>query len=575
MPKDRPGDFQGLYDQILEVLRTQGNSSGMLLALLQTAKPLGLVEDTLLLAVSSAFAKNTIENDADDAFLSALREVLGEEARFAIVIDKSLRRSEDSDATPQPAVPESPSAFPSTPSIADSYLRQPPATPDPTRQTPPLSTFGTSAPTPTDAPASGRFSHPGAPTPSGISPLGSANTQSPHSAHPLTGTAGSAASAGGAGAAGAARPEVLPGFDNHPGTPPAYPMSPTGRNETTRLNPKYTFDTFVSGPSNRFAHAASTAVAENPGRTYNPLFIYGGSGLGKTHLLHAIGNYALSLYPQIRVKYVNSEEFTNDFINSIRDDRAEVFQRRYRSVDVLLIDDIQFLSDKEQTLEEFFHTFNTLDNDNKQIVITSDVPPKQLSGFEERLTSRFEKGLLADVQPPDLETRIAILAKKASAENMDVSREVLEHIATKITTNIRELEGALIRVNAYASLNGRPVELSLAQMVLKDLLADAETPEITPSLIVAQTSSYFSISIDALKSVDRTRAVTEARQIAMYLCRELTPLSFPQIGEIFGGRDHTTVMHAERKISALLPEQRDIYNHVTELTQRIKSAACL
>ncbi|MDD9207115.1 chromosomal replication initiator protein DnaA [Georgenia sp. 10Sc9-8] len=343
--------------------------------------------------------------------------------------------------------------------------------------------------------------------------------------------------------------------------------------DTTRLNPKYTFETFVTGSSNRFAHAAATAVAEAPAKAYNPLFIYGGSGLGKTHLLHAIGHYARNLYPGVRVKYVNSEEFTNDFINSIRDDKAEAFQRRYRNVDVLLIDDIQFLGGKEQTVEEFFHTFNTLHNDNKQVVITSDVPPKQLNGFEDRLRSRFEWGLLTDVQPPDLETRIAILRKKAQNENLDASGDVLEYIASRISTNIRELEGALIRVTAFANLNRQPVELSLAEMVLKDLITDADGEDITPSLIMGQTADYFTVSIEALCSADRSRVLVNARQIAMYLCRELTDLSLPKIGQLFGGRDHTTVMHANRKIREQMAEKRSTFNQVTELTNRIKQKA--
>src|SRR5690625_32576 len=267
--------------------------------------------------------------------------------------------------------------------------------------------------------------------------------------------------------------------------------------EASRLNPKYTFDTFVTGASNRFAHAAATAVAEAPAKAYNPLFIYGDSGLGKTHLLHAIGHYAKSLYPGIRVRYVNSEEFTNDFINSIRDDKAEAFQRRYREVEVLLIDDIQFLQGKEQTMEEFFHTFNTLHNANKQVVITSDLPPKQLTGFEGRLRSRFEWGLLTDVQPPDLETRIAILRKKAGSESLQASSEVLEYIASKISSNIRELEGALIRVTAFANLNRQTVDMSLAEMVLKDLITDDDGAEITPSAIMAQTATYFGDTIVA------------------------------------------------------------------------------
>ncbi|MDO4792351.1 MAG: chromosomal replication initiator protein DnaA [Buchananella hordeovulneris] len=342
--------------------------------------------------------------------------------------------------------------------------------------------------------------------------------------------------------------------------------------DTSRLNPSYTFETFVPGSSNRFAHAAATAVAEQPARAYNPLFIWGGSGLGKTHLLHAIGHYARNLYPHLRVKYVNSEEFTNDFINSIRDDRAEAFQRRYREVDVLLIDDIQFLQGKEQTMEEFFHTFNALHNGEKQVVITSDVPPKQLDGFEDRLRSRFEWGLMTDVQPPDLETRIAILSKKAVATGLEVGPDVLEYIASRITSNIRELEGALIRVSAFANLNNQPVDLNLAEMVLKDLIS-TEDEVITAATIIAQSAEYFSITIEALQSTDRSRVLVNARQIAMYLCRELTDLSLPKIGQEFGGRDHTTVMHAYRKITDLMKTKRETYTQVQELTNRIKQQA--
>ncbi|MDO5728414.1 MAG: chromosomal replication initiator protein DnaA [Actinomycetaceae bacterium] len=341
----------------------------------------------------------------------------------------------------------------------------------------------------------------------------------------------------------------------------------------SRLNAKYTFETFVTGSSNRFANAAATAVAETPAKAYNPLFIYGDSGLGKTHLLHAIGNYALSLYPHLNVKYVSSEEFTNDFINAIRDDRAEQFQRNYREVDILLIDDIQFIGGKEQTVEEFFHTFNTLHNANKQVVITSDVPPKQLSGFEDRLRSRFEMGLLTDIQPPDLETRIAILRKNALSEDLDINLDVLEYIASRISSNIRELEGSLIRVTAYANLTHQKIDRALAEMVLKDILSDPEDSEITVALIMGQIADYFDVTIDQLCSADRSRVLVEARQIAMYLCRELTDLSLPKIGQAFGGRDHTTVMHANRKISQQMTMKREIYNHVTELTNRIKQQA--
>ncbi len=340
-----------------------------------------------------------------------------------------------------------------------------------------------------------------------------------------------------------------------------------------RLNPKYIFETFVIGSSNRFAHAAAVAVAEAPGKAYNPLLIYGDSGLGKTHLLHAIGHYVRSLFTGARVRYVSSEEFTNDFINAIRDDRAAAFQRRYRDVDVLLIDDIQFLEGKIQTQEEFFHTFNTLHNANKQIVITSDRPPKRLEALEDRLRNRFEWGLITDVQPPDLETRIAILRKKASTERLTAPPDVLEFIASKIQTNIRELEGALIRVTAFASLNRQPVDLTLAEIVLKDLIPEGGEPEITAGVIIAQTSAYFSMSIDDLCGASRSRVLVTARQIAMYLCRELTDLSLPKIGQQFGGRDHTTVMHADRKIRVLMAERRSVYNQVRELTNRIKQTA--
>lgn len=336
------------------------------------------------------------------------------------------------------------------------------------------------------------------------------------------------------------------------------------------LNPRYIFETFVIGASNRFAHAATLAVSEAPAKAYNPLFIYGESGLGKTHLLHAIGAYAKELYPNVRVRYVSSEEFTNDFINSIRDDKSNSFQKRYRDLDILLIDDIQFLENKERTQEEFFHTFNTLYNANKQIVISSDRPPKQLTTLEDRLRSRFEWGLITDIQPPELETRIAILRKKAAQDRLNAPDEVLEYIASKIFTNIRELEGALIRVTAFASLNRQPVDMVLAEIVLKDLIPLDASPSITAATIKAQTAAYFSLTLDDLCGTSRSRVLVNARQIAMYLCRELTELSLPKIGQSFGGRDHTTVMHADRKIRELMAERRSIYNQVNELTSRIK-----
>ncbi|ANH37715.1 Chromosomal replication initiator protein DnaA [Nocardioides dokdonensis FR1436] len=340
-----------------------------------------------------------------------------------------------------------------------------------------------------------------------------------------------------------------------------------------RLNPKYTFETFVIGSSNRFPHAAAVAVAEAPGKAYNPLLVYGESGLGKTHLLHAIGHYVRSLYNGAKVRYVSSEEFTNEFINAIRDDRQDRFKRRYRDVDVLLIDDIQFLEGKTQTQEEFFHTFNTLHNANKQIVLTSDRPPKRLEALEDRLRNRFEWGLITDVQPPDLETRIAILRKKAAMDRLTAPPDVLEFIASKIQTNIRELEGALIRVTAFANLNRQEVDMTLAEIVLKDLIPEGGEPEITAGLIIAQTAAYFGLAIDELTGPSRGRHLVMARQIAMYLCRELTALSLPKIGAQFGNRDHTTVMYADRKINQLLAERRAVFNQVSELTNRVKLQA--
>ncbi|WP_078916199.1 chromosomal replication initiator protein DnaA [Streptomyces viridochromogenes] len=359
-----------------------------------------------------------------------------------------------------------------------------------------------------------------------------------------------------------------------PGPLAAQPAPAPGPGEpTARLNPKYLFDTFVIGASNRFAHAAAVAVAEAPAKAYNPLFIYGESGLGKTHLLHAIGHYARSLYPGTRVRYVSSEEFTNEFINSIRDGKGDSFRKRYREMDILLVDDIQFLADKESTQEEFFHTFNTLHNANKQIVLSSDRPPKQLVTLEDRLRNRFEWGLITDVQPPELETRIAILRKKAVQEQLNAPPEVLEFIASRISRNIRELEGALIRVTAFASLNRQPVDLGLTEIVLKDLIpgGDDATPEITSTAIMSATADYFGLTVEDLCGSSRGRQLVTARQIAMYLCRELTDLSLPKIGALFGGRDHTTVMHADRKIRNLMAERRSIYNQVTELTNRIKN----
>ncbi len=337
------------------------------------------------------------------------------------------------------------------------------------------------------------------------------------------------------------------------------------------LNPKYTFENFVIGSSNRFANGAAVAVAENPARAYNPLFIWGGSGLGKTHLLHAAGNYAQVLQPNLRIKYVSSEEFTNDYINSVRDDRQESFKRRYRDLDILMVDDIQFLEGKEGTQEEFFHTFNALHQANKQIILSSDRPPKQLTTLEDRLRTRFEGGLITDIQPPDLETRIAILMKKAAADGTRVSEDVLELIASQFESSIRELEGALIRVSAYSSLINEPITLDVAQVALRDILPDEGDVTITAETIKEAAAEYFRVPMDKLTGAGKTRVVAHARQLAMYLCRELTDLSLPKIGQEFGGKDHTTVMYADRKIRKEMTENRETYDEIQELTQIIKN----
>ncbi|GMA23721.1 hypothetical protein GCM10025864_14800 [Luteimicrobium album] len=469
--------------------------------------PLAHIDDTVFLKVSDEPIRSFIETNLRADLVGALAGVLGYEPKLAISVDPDLQIADD-DTDP----------------VAPVYVRPVPgASPSPTGPRTALDDSG-----------------------QGPTPVGFGATAGLPEAMPA--------------APGSAR-----GAQHAPRH-----AEPTPLGENSRLNPKYLFETFVIGASNRFAHAAAVAVAEAPAKAYNPLFIYGDSGLGKTHLLHAIGHYAQSLYPNVRVRYVNSEEFTNDFINSIGEGKAGAFQRRYRDVDVLLIDDIQFLQGKEQTMEEFFHTFNALHNANKQVVITSDLPPKQLNGFEDRLRSRFEWGLITDVQPPDLETRIAILRKKAMQERLDAPDDVLEYIASRISTNIRELEGALIRVTAFANLNRQPVDQSLAEIVLKDLITDDDAGEITAASVIAQTAAYFGLTIDDLCGSSRSRVLVTARQIAMYLCRELTDLSLPKIGQQFGGRDHTTVMHANRKISEQMAERRSIYNQVTELTSRIK-----
>ncbi len=357
-------------------------------------------------------------------------------------------------------------------------------------------------------------------------------------------------------------------------SPPAAttpPVTTPGRVADAPLNPRYDFDAFVIGNTNRFAHAAALSVAENPARSWNPLFIHGDTGLGKTHLLHAIGNYVLTNFPGRRVRYVSTETFMNEFVDAIRTNTTIGFKRRYRECDVLLIDDIQFMENKEGLQEEFFHTFNHLYGASKQIVITSDRPPKSIATLEDRLQSRFMSGLIADVQPPDLETRLAILRKKAEGERTHIPDDVLDLIATHVKDNIRELEGALIRVSAFASLNREPLTLVLAEKVLADIISGGQPRQITPQLILDATSATFGFSVEDICGTNRRRPLVTARQVGMYVCRELTDFSYPAIAREFGGRDHTTVIHAVEKISGLMKERRQIYDQVTELIHRIKS----
>jgi chromosomal replication initiator protein len=565
-------------------------------AWLSMTRPLALVEDTALLATPNEFAKDVLENRLRPLITQVLSAQLGRDIRVAVTVQPDPSPSAD---RPVPTEPESDHEQahrgPGYPGEPTAYTgpapHGPPADPRPYAGAPyPGDQYGadqygteqyggerraadqygggeryTGQPYPGGEQYGDRYGgEPYPSSPSSPPSHGNRFQQEPSRRPESRGPANQRdpfVPTPGAGPGG--------GWQARPSAPPESKASA----EPARLNPKYTFDTFVIGSSNRFAHAAAVAVAEAPAKAYNPLFIYGDSGLGKTHMLHAIGHYAQSLFNGARVRYVSSEEFTNDFINAIRDGKADNFRRRYRDVDILLVDDIQFLENKEQTQEEFFHTFNTLHNANKQIVISSDRAPKQLVTLEDRLRNRFEWGLITDVQPPELETRIAILRKKAVQEGLVAPPEVLEYIASKISTNIRELEGALIRVTAFASLNRQSVDLQLAEIVLKDLIPNDTGPEITAATIMAQTATYFGIDMEQLCGPSRSRVLVTARQIAMYLCRELTELSLPKIGQQFGGRYHTTVMHAEKKIRKLMAEKRPIYNQVTELTNRIKQQA--
>jgi chromosomal replication initiator protein len=531
---DQPGDLGEVWNRVIADLSGAAAGSGQSLspqqrAFLRLTRPLGLIDGTALLAAPSEFAKDAIERILRRPISDALGRHLGVTVNLAVVVDASA-------ASGGTEVPD------------------PPGLATPARVAAPAS-VGMEV-DPIGRPLA---AHPGPDVPGdGVLPGDGPIPTPPHGA-----------------ALGMPEPVAAPVGDGRPAEVwPTYSGSAASEQATprsqTRLNEKYTFDTFVIGASNRFSHAAAVAVAEAPARAYNPLYIWGDSGLGKTHLLHAVGHYTQRLFPGMRVRYVSTEEFTNDFINSLRDDRKVAFQRRYRDVDVLLVDDIQFLEGKEGTQEEFFHTFNTLHNANKQIVVSSDRPPKRLETLEDRMRTRFEWGLITDIQPPELETRIAILRKKAAQDRLAVSGDVLEFIAARIERNIRELEGALIRVTAFASLNRQPVDTQLAEIVLRDLIPDSANSEITAPTIMAVTADFFGITIEEMCGPGKTKALAQARPIAMYLCRELTDLSLPRIGQTFGGRDHTTVMHADKKIRNEIAQRRKTFEQVQELTTRIR-----
>lgn len=541
--------LQERWEQVISILQANPEVSQRLRGFVSLAQPQAFVGTVLLIAVPSELTRNIFQSQLKAPFQQALTTVFGPGVSEAFTIDESLAQTSQ---TVSPSIQQIEDDSPMPPlHEVEAELH----TPVPPHQSQIADVPVTDAPaaSPVDPAIFAERPQSSSPSPTEFSEVHTPqHVDSAVPAQPISSPAET-------------EDISSPAADTHTAV-----SSDSGWDSSARLNPNYTFDTFVIGQSNRFAHAAAFAVSESPAQAYNPLFIYGDSGLGKTHLLHAIGHYAKHLFPSLRVRYVNSEEFTNDFINSIRDDEGSSFKQIYRNVDMLLIDDIQFLAGKEHTQEEFFHTFNALHNHQKQVVITSDLPPKQLTGFAERMRSRFEWGLITDVQPPELETRIAILRKKAQSESLNVPDDVMEYIASHITANIRELEGALIRVTAFASLNKQPVDVALAEVVLKDLITDAGDTEITSGQVLATTASYFDVTLEDLRSKSRTRTLTNARQIAMYLLRELTDMSLPRIGQELGGRDHTTVMHAVRKVGAQMAERRTTFNQVTDLTNKIK-----
>ncbi len=573
-----PFDLEGLWQQTLQTV-TPEVSSPIQREWLAATRPVGFSEDTVIIATPHSFAREWLTSTCGDRLERAMSDAAGRPLTVMITVkprpepvdpltDGSETGRESADASPGD---DRNSRDAAGVSLGDNRNHRdggvasgggsPPATGGPTGDDQPPSVPGRVG--------SGRAPEQGQPE-TAADPTAD---RAPGTPHPATDRIDSD------------RPDVGDRPLEAPGRPPGPTVvvdQPSGDGEAAQqpgagrtqgqLNPKYVFENFVVGASNRFARAAARAVAEAPAKSYNPLFIYGDAGLGKTHLLHAVAHYVTQYYPRLTVRYVATEQFLNHFIDAVQNGRMTEFQHTYRQADVLLIDDIQFIESKDRTQEEFFHTFNALHNAEKQIVISSDRPPKQMVALEDRLRSRFQWGLITDIQPPDLETRIAILRKKSQTDNLNVSEEVLELIASRVQSNIRELEGALIRVTAFASLQQAPADGRMAERVLKDLFPDDRQQEVDCGLIMDATADYFGVTVEDFRSKSRTRHLTTGRQIAMYLVREMTEMSLPEIGRAFD-RDHTTVIHAKDKIADLMQERQKIYDQVLELTSRIKAQA--
>lgn len=561
-------DFDNVWARVIEIL---SNTSGTewatprLLSWLRQVRPKGLMGTIVVLSVPNAMAKEQIENH----FSAVLEETLSQVLGYGVSIALSIERTATSEPSPEPA----PEPTPEPPARGH---QQELNLPTPIAES--STVLGTPGPTNPALKPNARFGEPiqaaridfekltNAPHPPAAPPQDSFQKEEPEDRGNIAHFLDIDLVSPGEAASNAAPSEGTQAQTAAVEDPQAASDPDILR---PQLNPQYTFEAFVAGSSNRYAYAAAVSVAEYPAATYNPLFIWGDSGLGKTHLLHAIGEYALRLRPHLRVRYVSTEEFTNEWINSLRDKNGESFKRKYRDLDILIVDDVQFLAGKEGTQEEFFHTFNALFQAGKQIVLSSDRPPKDLNTLEDRLRTRFEGGLITDIQIPDLETRMAILSLKAKKEGEDVPYDVLDYIASQNVPSVRELEGLLTRVCAIASLDGSPVTLELAQDALKGLVSN-QPVEILPKTIVDATADFFDISLDELLGTTKARKVATARQVAMYLVRELTDLSLPKIGDQFGGRDHSTVLYATRKVAKEMQADRKLLDHIQELTNIIK-----